>query len=82
MSPVYWMHETSGKMKYIVQKFLNDESLNEEELKTFQWYIHQFVFDMPLRPDILEINEIFKMNQSKLKIYLDHLLTKWGIDPI
>lgn len=82
MTPVYWMHEQSGKMKEIVMKYLNDESLTEDELKTLQWYIHQFALDMPSKPPILELNEIFKMNQSKLKIYIDYLLQEYGIDPL
>lgn len=81
MNPVYWMDEKSGKMKAIVSKFFNDESLTDDELNTMRWYIHQFADAMPYKPN--NLSEIFQMSQQELKAYISEtLLFDFGIDPL
>jgi hypothetical protein len=78
--PVYWLQEQSGKMKQIIQKFLNDQDLNQYELEVLRWYYHQWVAAMPSRPD--DYNRILIMSQRELKLYNMKLLNEYGIDPL
>lgn len=74
------MHETSGKMKDIIMKFINDEKLTDDELNTMRWYIHQFADAMPNKPK--ELHRIFEMNQEELRIYNRLLFERFGIDTL
>lgn len=77
----YWTHETSGRMKEVVLKFVNNEKLTESELHIIRWYIHQFADAMPSKPNDLE--KILEMNQQELKEYnYNVLVCEWGIDPL
>lgn len=76
----YWMHEQTEKMKEIVLKFINNESLLEDEMITMRWYIHQFADAMPSKPN--DLVKIFKMNQQELREYNRLLVDKWGIDAL
>lgn len=78
--PVYWKHETSGKMKQIIVKFLNREPFNQWELETFRWYVHQWVEAMPSKPS--DYNKILLMSQADLFRYLSDELLGYGIDPL
>jgi len=78
--PVYWMHEVSGRMKRIVDKFLKDQPLSDWELRIMRWYIYQWVFAMPTRPD--DFNTVLSMSQEDLHRYLhDVLIKRYAIDP-
>jgi hypothetical protein len=78
--PYYWMHETSGKMKEIVMKFLENESLNLYELEVLRWYFYQWIAAMPSKPD--DFSKVLLMTQEELKFYNMDLLNKYGIDPL
>lgn len=41
--PLFWMHEQTGMMKDIVQKFLEEIHLTNLELKYLKWYIVQWI---------------------------------------
>jgi len=41
--PLFWMHEQTGMMKTIVQKFLDEIHLTNLELKYLKWYIVQWI---------------------------------------
>lgn len=76
----YWMHETSGRMRMIVKKFMENVPLSREELHIMRWYIYQFADAMPSKPEDLE--KILEMNQQELKDYKRNvLLGERGIDP-
>ena len=77
----YWMHETTGKMKEIVFKFMEDEPLTDDELNTMRWYIHQFADAIPSKPS--NLSEIFQMTQQELKEYnYETLVVGFGIDAL
>lgn len=77
----YWMHEQTGKMKDVVLKFINNETLTDDEMNTMRWYIHQWADAMPSKPN--DLVKIFKMNQQELKDYnFSVLLGVWGIDAL
>ncbi len=78
-APVFWMHETTGKMKRIVHKFLNNTPLSAEELGVMRWYVHQFVDALPSKPD--DYKNILNMSQQELNTYCFNVLLDMGIDP-
>lgn len=78
-APVFWMHETTGKMKRIVQKFLSNTPLNAEELGVMRWYVHQWVDALPSKPEDYE--RIRSMSQQELNSYCFNVLLDMGIDP-
>ena len=41
--PLFWMHEQTGMMKHIVQKFFEKIRLTNLELKYLKWYIVQWI---------------------------------------
>ncbi len=76
--PLFHMNEVSGQMTAIVMKFLKGEKLSERGLNDLRWYVHQWVRDMPSKPD--DYDRILKMSREELKGYIDVLLD-FGIDP-
>lgn len=78
-APVFWMHETTRKMKRIVHKFLNSELLNAEELGVMRWYVHQWVEALPSKPE--DYKNILNMSQQELNTYCSNVLLDQGIDP-
>lgn len=77
----YWMDETTGKMKEILIKFVEDEPLTDDELNTLRWYIHQFADAMPSKPN--NLSEIFQMTHQELKEYnYETLVVGYGIDAL
>lgn len=77
--PVYWMNESTGELKAIIEKFLKDIDLTQPELKTLRWYVYQWVKGMPGKPHGFE--SILKMSQLDLKKYCWTTLLDYGIDP-
>lgn len=80
--PVYWMHETSGKMKQIVFKFMTGAPLYEEELEIMKWYIFQWVDALPVKPQGFSRELIFGMTGEMLRDYVKGPLMDLGIDPL
>lgn len=77
--PVYWMNETTGELKSIIERFLKDIELNLPELKKLRWYVYQWVKGMPKKPHGYE--SILKMSQLDLKRYCYTTLLDYNIDP-
>lgn len=42
-APGYWMHETSGVLRPVVEKFLNGKILTSEEIATMRAYLLQWI---------------------------------------
>jgi hypothetical protein len=78
--PVYWMHEGSGKMRPIIEKFLKDEALTEWELGVMRWYVHQWIEWVQFKPD--DYDKVMSMSQQELREYLSGELLDYGIDPL
>lgn len=81
-NPLYWMHETSGKMKQIVFKFMTGAPLSDKELDTMHWYIFQWVDALPVKPQGFSRALIFGMTQEMLSDYIHGPLMDAGIDPL
>lgn len=43
-APNYWMSETSGVLRPVVEKYLRGEKLTDEEVATMRAYIRQWIF--------------------------------------
>ena len=41
--PLFWMNETSGRMRKIIELFLNDKPMNSEDLGILKAYIIQYI---------------------------------------
>ena len=62
--PLFWMNETSGKMKRIVLRFFEDLDLSPEELKILKMYIIQWI-----EGTIFQTRPFFN-NEKKYQEYL------------
>lgn len=80
--PLYWMHETSGKMQALIRKFLNGIQLSENELEIMRWYIFQWVDAMPIKPKDFSKSLLDSMTQEHLNEYICKVLLPLGIDPL
>ena len=80
--PVYWLNESSGTMKEIVNKFLQDIPLCKEELKLLRWYIWQWVAaPLFVKPPGFSKELIYSLSQEQLWVYIVTVLEPQGIDP-
>jgi len=80
--PVFWMNETSGRLRDVVRKFFDPEAnLDEEELRLLKWYVGQWVAAMPYPPhgwrELLEACR----NESELHLFILDELLPMSIDP-
>jgi hypothetical protein len=41
--PRYWMHETSGTLKPVVEAYLNNRTLSELDIAILQQYLRQWI---------------------------------------
>ena len=84
------MHEQTGQMKIIVNKFFEDTKLSEIELNTLKWYIIQWIegnqatvnlsgYEMPVPPNYKQT--IQKLTQEELTKYVHEVLLEYNIDP-
>lgn len=85
MSPLFWMHEVSGRMREIVMKFFDDQenNLDLEELNILKSYLKQWMDSMMIPSDekaklFIQLRRI--QNKEQLKDFNFKLL-KFGIDP-
>jgi len=79
-TPKYWKYETSGVLRNIIMKFLQDIELTHKELWELKAYLIQWVDAMPFRPKGFK-TYIENADQKYLLEYIFELQKEWGIDP-
>ena len=43
-APLYWMHETSGVLRPVIEAYLNREPLTEAEICVMRAYLRQWIY--------------------------------------
>jgi hypothetical protein len=83
LPPGYWMHETSGVLRPVVEDYLNGRPLTPRQVATMRAYLRQWINGPWKGPmiDVLrtQIEEI--TSREDIHIWLDRALHE-GIDPL
>jgi hypothetical protein len=83
-APKYWMHETSGVLKPVIEAYLNGEELNVQQISLLRAYLRQWI-DSPCwrGPKIDPLRRQVRNLQTRDDIdhWLEQALEE-GIDPL
>jgi len=83
-APRYWMHETSGALRPVIEAYLNGEALSPAECATMRAYLRQWimspVWEGPGLQD-LRIRVETLTTRASIEGWLDDA-TDLGMDPI
>jgi hypothetical protein len=89
-APRYWMNETSGVLKPVIERFLNDQQLTDQEVSIFRAYIMQWI-DSPAwdaNPEgggheLRMLRDAAKVvrNTTELRLWLQRA-EEFGVDPL
>ena len=82
--PGYWMHETSGVLRPVIEAYLAGEELNAEQVATMRAYLRQWI-EAPGWGGL----EVDELRQSVRGLDSRHRIKVWlrraelcGIDPL
>lgn len=78
--PLYWMHETTGRMRKIVQKYFLNEPMTKSEFRVLKAYVLQWTE----KPMLVPTEYIRMLNRAETVAELREtceILLKHGIEP-
>jgi hypothetical protein len=89
-APKYWMHETSGVLQPVIERFLNDQRLTDQEVAIFRAYLVRWI-DSPVwdqnphgtGDDLRMLRDAAKVvkNTTEIRIWLERA-EQFGVDPL
>lgn len=92
-APKYWQHESSGRLKGPISRYLNNESLSADDILCIRAYLRQWIdsrtWDMnpaATGEDMRVLAELrARARQIKNRLDIDQWVwaaTEWGMDPL
>lgn len=82
LDKMFWMYETTGRMKKIVLRYFDDLELEKEDFGILKNYVIQWIDNACIiKPNGDYRTKILKMNQSEFKKYVNEDLLSLDIDP-
>jgi hypothetical protein len=81
--PGYWMYETSGVLRPVVEAYLNCQPMTDAQITTMRAYLRQWVAGPWLGPGVeaLRAKVDGLMSRAAIEDWLDAALAE-GIDPL
>lgn len=83
-APGFWMHETSGELRPVVEAYLNGGHMTARDVAIMRVYLRQWIDDDRWRGPLIDalrtqVNEI--IDRDGIRRWLDRALDQ-GIDPL
>lgn len=77
--PRHWMHETSGVLKPVVEAYLNNKALSEQDIAILRQYLRQWIMS-PVWDSNPYAGDPERLHLARLRSSIDELISRETIE--